>query len=485
VTLPKTKTDPPRLVISGDPKRGALYGCYAFLEDVLGCRWFTAKNRHIPKRPTLEVKNLDIQQSPAFEYREPFFTEAYDRDWAVRNRANGNAARLDESVGGQVKYGRFVHTFAELVPPDRHFESHPEYFSLIDGKRMKGYHQLCLTNPDVLRICIEGVRGWIRERPDATIFSVSQNDTYFPCQCENCKAVVKEEGAESGPMLRFVNQVAEAIGKDHPNVLIDTLAYQYTEPPPAKVKPLPNVRVRLAPIGNCFGHPMDECPQNARPLANLKAWAAITNQLYIWHYSTNFAHYLQPLPTLREIETSIPLYKRFGAVGLFYQGSYEEGGGGALAELKAYLIAKLMWNPSRPPRPVIEEFAKGVYGKAAAPILAWIDLLQTQATRPEAHVHIGDPPTASYFPDSVLQESRRLFDAAESLAKGDAAVEDEVGKARMWMEYVEFMRAKEPAEKTRLGKTLRAKIEKYGIKRAREGEPIERFFARSGIGAGA
>ena len=51
--------------------------------------------------------------------------------------------------------------FNELVPPDVYFDTRPEYFSLIDGKRRKGYYQLCLTNPDVLRITIEnGVREY-------------------------------------------------------------------------------------------------------------------------------------------------------------------------------------------------------------------------------------------------------------------------------------------------------------------------------------
>ena len=42
---------------------------------------------------------------------------------------NGNAQRLDDSVGGKVMYGPFVHTFNALVPPEQYFDTHPEYFS--------------------------------------------------------------------------------------------------------------------------------------------------------------------------------------------------------------------------------------------------------------------------------------------------------------------------------------------------------------------
>src|SRR5678815_2833370 len=119
---------------------------------------------------------------------------------------------------------------------------------MIDGKRMNGYYQLCLTNPAVLQLAVGKVEQWTKDYPDATIFSVSQNDTYYNCQCPDCAAVEKEEGAPSGPLIRFVNKVAEAVEKRHPNILIDTLAYQWSEKPPLHVRPRKNVRIRIAPI---------------------------------------------------------------------------------------------------------------------------------------------------------------------------------------------------------------------------------------------
>ncbi len=114
-------TTPAGITISGDARRGLLYGCYAFLEDVVGCRWYTSRITKVPKKATLTVGPLHISQKPAFEYREPYYTEAFDRDWAVRNRTNGNAQHLDDSVGGKVQYGPFVHTFSSLVPTEQVF----------------------------------------------------------------------------------------------------------------------------------------------------------------------------------------------------------------------------------------------------------------------------------------------------------------------------------------------------------------------------
>ena len=482
----RIRTVPSGIEISGDDRRGLLYGCYGLLEDVFGCRWYTAKISKIPRQPTLKVAEFDITQKPAFEYREPFYWEAFDRDWAVRNRVNGNAQRLDDSVGGKVMYGPFVHTFDALVPPDQYYDTHPEYFSMVSGKRVKGYYQLCLTNPDVLKISIAKVREWIRENPKATIFSVSQNDTDGHCQCDACKAVEVEEGAPSGVVLRFVNAVADAIAKDHPSVLIDTLAYQWTEKPPKLVRPRPNVRIRLAPIGACVAHPLDGCEANKVPLANLLEWAKITNQLYIWHYSTNFAHFLQPLPDLDEIAGTIPLFKKQGVVGIFYEGDMVAGGGGEMSELKAYLMAKLMWEPTRDPKPVIDEFLTGVYGPAATQIKTWLDLLHTPARQNKVHARIYDPPTSPYLTDELLVQGTRLFDEAEAAAKADPVALEQVQRARLALEYVQLARstADKPApgglKHDALVNTVAAKIARFEISSVREGEPVAQFLRRIG-----
>ena len=154
------RTDGAHLVIAGGKPRGTMYGVYTFLER-LGCRWFTTEVSVIPKKPTLVVKPLNEWQKPTFEYREPFFTEAADKDWAARNRVNGSFQKLDASTGGKVSYYPFVHSFYTILPPKEYFQDHPEYYALVNGKRRGDDAQLCLTNPDVLRLTIQTVLKWI------------------------------------------------------------------------------------------------------------------------------------------------------------------------------------------------------------------------------------------------------------------------------------------------------------------------------------
>lgn len=485
------ETHGPHLVIAGGGERGTMYAVYEFLER-LGVRWFTTDVTRLPRLQTIPLGNLRIRQQPAFEYREPFFTEAFDQDWAAHNRVNGSHARLDASTGGKIGYYPFVHSFNQLVPPEQYFARHPEYFSLIDGERRAERSQLCLTNEAVLRIAAETVERWIAEHPEAAIFSVSQNDWEGWCECDRCRRVEEEEGgAHSGPLLRFVNALAERIGSRHPDKLIDTLAYWYTEAPPLRARPRPNVRIRLCPIGICTAHSFAQCPRSAYFYRNLQAWSRITDQLYIWHYNTNFTHYLLPFPNLDELAADIRLYRASGVKGLFLQGAYPEGGGGEMAWLKSWVLARLLWDPSRDAWSLVDEFLGGVYGRAAPLIRQYLDLLHSEVRPPPAgrglHLWIFNVPEYS---QKLLDEAFRLFAQAEEAADTDA-IRRRIRKDRLSLEYLALLRsarygvrggryapgALEPLQQQ--ARSFLARAREHGIRSLHEGRPIEfdeRFY---------
>ena len=236
------------IVIAGGRPRGTLYGVYDFLERFCGCRWYTPTVKKMPFTLKLEVPDeIAVREVPALEYRESFFCgNALDGEWSAHNRCNGQMPIMHAHQGGQIKYFPFVHTFNALLSPDEYFDEHPEYFSMVDGKRVRERTQLCLTNPDVVEIATKKVRQWIEEHPEATIISVSQNDWYNPCTCPECSKIDEAEGSHAGSLIAFVNKIAENIEKDYPNIVIDALAYQYARTPPRTNTPAPQ-RMR-APV---------------------------------------------------------------------------------------------------------------------------------------------------------------------------------------------------------------------------------------------
>jgi hypothetical protein len=273
-----------KLIIAGGRPRGTLYGVYTLLEENLGVRWFTPELEVVPQTNRIVLPSFEQTHVPPLEYREIFWTEMMrDADFAARHRLNGEHYGLSEKHGGRaVVYFPFVHSLENLVPPDL-FNEHPEYFPLINGKRVNGYVQRCLSNPDVLKLALAAVRKWLQEHPEATIISVSQNDNTKWCRCDKCKALDDQEGSPAASLIQFVNAVAENIENDYPNIRIDTLAYQYTRKPPKTLRPRHNVIIRLCSIECCFAHPLATCEsnENRRFREDILAWQPVALKLYI------------------------------------------------------------------------------------------------------------------------------------------------------------------------------------------------------------
>ena len=438
----------PRLVIAGGRKRGTMYGVYSLLDERLNCRWFTASISRIPRRDPLTLPAINDRVIPRLIYREPFWSEAFDGDWAARSRMNSSAARLTEEHGGKITYYPFVHSFYTMIPPDQYFAAHPEWFSEIDGKRTADHAQLCLTNEEMLQEAIRNLQGWIRDHPEATIFSVSQNDWGGWCTCKNCLALEQREGSHSGPILYFVNRVAEAIEKEHPNVWIDTLAYSYSRQPPKTLKPRPNVIIRLCSIECCFSHPLDGCDsqENRAFVRDLRAWSKICgrDQLFIWDYATNFGNYPQPLCNIRSIRPNLRTFVQNGVIGIFEQGCYNTTGG-SFAELKAYLMARFLWNADYDYEVALTEYLDGVYGPAAPAIRRYIDLFQDNVAQKNLHAHIFDRTwSAAYLSSEIIDRADELLDEAERLAAGDEQALRQVRLVRRQTLYVRLNRGGKP-----------------------------------------
>ena len=147
------KTTAGNLVLTGGRPRGTLYAVYEFLENTLGVRWYTPWAEKVPRIENCEIPSLDRRVRPYFRFRSHYtslgdpnaFPHGPWKWFNARNRLNQpSTSELDESVGGWLKCGGRVgggHGFTGYLPNEKYFASHPEYFSMRDGKRVPGSHQ--------------------------------------------------------------------------------------------------------------------------------------------------------------------------------------------------------------------------------------------------------------------------------------------------------------------------------------------------------
>ena len=104
------------------------------------------------------------------------------------------------------EFGLFVHTFNTLLPPEKYYAQHPEYYAMVKGRRVAT--QPCLSNPQVLEIVCDELSRRIAANPEAKYWSVSANDNYGYCTCPECAKIDAEEESPAGSVVRFANKVA-------------------------------------------------------------------------------------------------------------------------------------------------------------------------------------------------------------------------------------------------------------------------------------
>ncbi len=424
------------ILIYGGEQRGTMYGIMTFLEKELGVRWYTSRVTIAPQKEDYAFDYLYNFEAPTIRVRNDFYYEAFEPIWAARNKINGAMGYRDQPGGVECYWS--VHTFNRFMPTDEFYDNHPEYYSLIDGQRISYHTQLCLTNPDVLQIITNRLKKTMRENPQYLIYSVSQNDWRNPCQCEKCQAIAQREESEAGPLIWFVNKVAENIEKEFPDKFVGTLAYQYTRKPNKTIFPRHNVVVRLCSIECCFAHDFFSCPENKSFVDDLLGWAQISPHLYIWDYVVNFSHYIMPYPNFRVLQNNIRAFRDNKAIGIMEQAAYQSRGG-EFAELRAYVLAKLLWNPECDVDLHINDFMYGYYGRAGQFIRQYFDLLHNRLT-PETHIHLGLTPQDKLFSDEFVQQAESIFDKAEAVAENED-IRQRVEMARLPIMYLKCKRS--------------------------------------------
>ncbi len=376
-------TDDRNLYLDGNIPRGTLYAAYDFAEKYIGYRRFSLDCEVIPTEGAVDVPcNLDLIDNPVFEVRRFSYVDNKDYpDLTSFSRLNASLPKDMTDYGGTVFDFIDCHTYHKYLSAEEYAESHPEYFALVNGVREnQERHQLCLSNPDVLRIVTENVLKELREHPERTLIDFSQEDGMLGCTCEKCAAIDAEEGSQAGSMIRFVNALAEAVEKEFPHVMIQTFAYEYTLKAPKITKARENVIIRYCTYEACFRHAVNDphCAINSETTyQEMKGWGDRCHHMSIWDYTTNWNCYMAPYPSLISLRENARFFADCHAMHVYGCDNGCHRTGGVYGELRAYLYVKTLWNPYMSDEEYnrhANEFLAAYYGKGWKYIRRYIDL---------------------------------------------------------------------------------------------------------------
>ena len=421
------------IALVGGDSYGVAYAASEMFER-LGARCFIPGplGEVIPELDTIQFEELDVRQKPSF----PMRWVSKITEWNLRVKGNRveeqSLPRPDFTI-----YPGIYHTQDNWLPHSEYFESHPEYFALIDGERSDNPDcKLCNSNTEMIKEIAHNMKEYLDNNPNPDYISLSPTDHQLWCECEDCLALDEDNVASdqtySRRQLVLYNRVARELEKYYPDQKILTGAYNVYTYPPADpdLKAHRNLAVVLCHYDPyCMAHPINDpdCRKNKRFDEIIRAWAEHTSDICFYEYyrKTNWLNL--PWPIVHSIKDDIPYIKKLGLLGLHTQGVTRTKW---TTVPNHYIAAKLLWDHTADVESLMEDFYKKFYGQAAEPMKAYHELLENQMANCGRHIGgyaqtRADPvftPHVLSKMDEHLQEARQLAENEKVQARIDKLI---------------------------------------------------------------
>ena len=369
--------------ISSYGNEGVIYGVYEFARKVLGAEYFGPLEWTIPQLETAELFEEDILRRPEFEKR------IRSSEDVLMSRRYG----LNTEFG--MTWVKWDHSFFDLIPKEKYYATHPEYFSSQGS-------QLCLTEPGLLEemkknVIKELTPDWF-EKSDVLAFSIGHEDTNTFCECPRCRKEAKKYG-KAGITIRFINEVADVINdfvdKNYPGKTVKTVFFGYgpTIDPPVKwrndggCEPIDesviahkNVAVMLAPLGSNWAYSLLDKEHNGRTRASLIGWRETNAEIFMWTYDGVFHSMPLPMDNWEHLKESYQIFKECRAFYLFDECAM---GGKQFDVMSYYVRANLIWNLNYDVDYLVRRFMKGYYKDGADKVYEYYQLFRANTKEQE------------------------------------------------------------------------------------------------------
>ncbi|ACQ81111.1 conserved hypothetical protein [Beutenbergia cavernae DSM 12333] len=419
------------VLIAGGTERGTLYGVSWFLDRLCGVRWFAPTYTAVPdeRRLSLRRRDVDGDHVPRFRFREVFASDGFDPVCRQHNLLNGRSLEARE-----VPAPPEVDTWSGYWPWETH-----NFHQIVPDQQLWSGGQLLAMEPRTR----EAAATELVRRIDAKLaeggpaaHGFGQMDWGWTPDAESRAFADAHGGALSAPVIDMVNEVAERVRQEIPGARIGTLAYLFSLVPPTDLSVDDGVVVTMAPLQADFGRPLID-DGNAEFSAAIQGWSDLTGEIVVWTYNTNFHDYLMPFPNYRPMFTSVAQLAERGIQGYFGQAAWDMGGGAELADLRMWVLARLLWDPEQDAAALVREFADGFYGAGGRHVAEYMDLLSDAFERTQMRLPCYvDTVVVPYLDVETAHRADQLLAAAERAVRRDHERLAHVREARIGMDLV-------------------------------------------------
>lgn len=410
--------------------RGSAYAVYDLLQR-LGCGWYGPDPiwHVVPKRRTLKVPALNVDERPAFLFRE-----------------ESSLGRMDPAVRDAWRLGGWqvaqAHILEQLIPREKHMAAHPDWF---------GEKQPCLTHPEVVDVVVAQFRQRLDRSKGVIAFSVSSNDALGYCDCRRCRSC----GNASRLMLHFANGIARKLAQSHPGRYLLTFHafWGAHDAPFPELKAEPGVCVMQVNEGNHiqpWSRP--ERPDisqiidrnNTRERIAFEGWrrTGAVMAIYEWWIPACDHDVWQVVPWYSG-ETALEnlrWWKRNGVHYILYQTGMEKGTGFPIRWPLYYVGARGMWNPDVTTQQIMNEACQELYGPAAEPMLKFYTTIENAMANSDLLAKSWRLPSPELiYTPKIEAKAIALLDEAAAI-KTDDDIQTRIAQERqMWETAKEAM----------------------------------------------
>lgn len=477
------------LIIKGANQSGTKNGIYDFLETKLGCMFLRNDYDYIPEFPTIRLENYDEVINPSIAWRKQFQYEALQNNWYDKLKLNGTKAKEGFKEGIYAQWGTWCHTQFQFVPPEKYFDSHPEYFALINGKRcyQAKWHSsdmqthLCLTNEDVYEIVKAGMKSEIQKNPEALYWDFSIMDTPVKvCQCPECNRINTKYQSNSATIIMFINRLAKDLGKEFPNLMFSTLAYQDCINPPVGLEVEQNVVIKLCanPGSQGYSYSVGANKNSKQIKLLLESWGNIAKNIVVWDYVVDFNHLLLPFPNYDVQKANMDFYVDNNVMGVFHQGSREKGD--EMADMRTYLLSRQMWDKDIDFEALMKKYIQLNYGEASPYIEEYLETMSESYISHNKELNLYDNPSKhkyDYLSASNIAKYMQLTEKAMAAVQDDQMALEQVEKVRMCVLYAKCTEGSlDIAGKKAAAEEMKIYTDKFGVTKYHEVMEIEKFY---------
>ncbi|OQA83818.1 MAG: hypothetical protein BWY31_02757 [Lentisphaerae bacterium ADurb.Bin242] len=411
------------VTLVGGKRRSMYFAAYHLLRKYGGVRWLYPgdEGTYIPKSKDFALPAGAFVKNPDFTAGFPMERGRFDQTtklWLARNLLPFGTKSFDKvfampCVAGGHEMTRLlvgfpgVHFKSEKefnAACDALFKAHPEYFGLVNGKRVPSGNwmprgmmvsQPCTSNPEVVRIMAAHIRDKVRTlNGHEIIYRVANDDHLSWCQCENCRAIDGKgkppiHGVMSNRWWNFANALTKEYYKEagrEDSVKLNFIAYQNFCTPPDNTKLDPRFTIQFCTHGRCYIHPLTDprCAVNASTRKLFENFAETGNLSDTFEYPEQLPGNHRHLFREKTWIADLKYYHKLGMAGFgtnFYSADTDFSKNKTFSTkadiynnkrysdfLFWYLTAYFSWNIDDDPDMVTDEIERIYYGPAYPPM---------------------------------------------------------------------------------------------------------------------